>query len=463
MTETNIQTFADQLSGDLIRPGDNDYDEARAVWNGMIDKRPAFIARCTNNDDVIAAVKFARRNNLLVSVRGGGHNAAGYATNNGGLVIDLSPLKNVQVDPVTGTVRAAGGVTIGDIDQATQKYGLAVPMGVVTETGIAGLTLSGGYGWMRNKYGLTCDNLVAAEMVTADGRLVQTNESENADLLWGLRGGGGNFGIVTLFEYQAYPIGPDVMFSAVFHDGRHMKEGLQFFREYCATAPDEISILAVCGQFPPGEEIFPEEVHGLPYLAFIGAYIGPAGEGREVIKPLREFRQPLVDFSDVMPYLEAQQFFDEDYPAGELRYYWKSTNLLEMSDAAIERIAAHAVEQPSPLSTTDIWHVGGAIRRKDEDDAAFVGRHVPFLFNAEANWEDPEDDEANINWARQFVDSMREYSDGSRYFNFPGLHEEGEMVVRDTYGAKYERLVALKNKYDPTNFFRLNANIEPTH
>ena len=354
-----------------------------------------------------------------------------------------------------------GGATIGDLDQATQKHNLAVPMGVVTATGIAGLTLGGGFGWLRNKYGLSCDNLIAAEVVTADGKIVQTSETENPDLLWGLRGGGGNFGIVTAFEYNAYPLGPNVYMSAVFHDGRNMKEVLQFFRDYCATAPDEISLLAVCGKFPPGAEVFPEEVHGLPFVAFVGAYAGPVEEGENVTQPLREFRKPLVDFSGEIPYLEAQQFFDEDYPDG-MRYYWKSLNLSDLNDAAIDRITEHALKQPSPLTTTDIWHNGGAISRVTEDDTAFSGRQNPFLFNVEANWEDPQDDDANLNWSRAFVDAMQEFSDGSRYFNFAGFQEEGEAAMKTTFGAKFTRMVALKNKYDPTNFFSINQNIKPT-
>ena len=468
LSETNnqlalmdVQAFAAQLKGTLIHPGDANYEETRAVWNGMIDKYPALIVRCMDADDVVTAVNFARSHDILLSVRGGGHNAAGFATNDGGLIIDLSLMNDVQVDPEKQIARAGGGTTIGDLDRATQKYGLAVPMGVVTETGIAGLTLSGGYGYMRNKYGLSCDNLIAAEVVTADGRIITASETENSDLLWGLRGGGGNFGIVTAFEYRAYPMGPEVMMTAVFHDGRNAKEVLQFWRDYSANAPDEVATLLAIGQFPPDAEVFPEAVHGLPFVLIVGVYSGTPAEGQRIMQPLREFRQPVVDFSGVVPYLEAQQFFDEDYPAGELRYYWKSANLPALSDAAIERIVEHALTQPSPLTTTDIWHVGGAIHRVDENSAAFVGRNAAFLFNVESNWEDAQDDETNISWSRRFVEAMAEFSDGSRYFNFPGLHEEGDAVMRRTFGEKYDRLVALKTKYDPTNLFRLNSNIKP--
>jgi FAD/FMN-containing dehydrogenase len=462
LRKVDLGAFANRLTGELIRPGDEAYDEARAVWNGMIDRHPALVTRCVNTDDVIASVNFAREHDLLLSVRGGGHNAAGYATNDGGLVIDLSPMNQVQVDPEARTVRVGGGATLGDLDRATQAHGLVVPAGVVSETGVGGLTLSGGYGWLRNKHGLTSDNLIAAEVVTAGGRLLRASEEEHNDLFWGLRGGGGNFGIVTTFEFRAHPLGPEVWMTAAFHDGRHMVEVLQYWRDYCATAPDEVATLAACGLFPMGAEIFPEQVHGLPYVLLVGVYAGPAEEGERAMQPLRDFRQPLVDFSGTTTWLEAQRFFDEDYPAGELCYYWKSANLYELGDAAIERIAELAVTQPSPLTTTDLWHVGGAIRRMDENATAFVGRQASFLFNVEANWKNPKDNEMNLAWARAFVEAMREFSDGSRYLNFPGLDEEGDAVIQDTFGSKHERLVALKNKYDPGNLFRMNSNIKPT-
>lgn len=461
VNEKTVQKFAADLEGELIRPGDSGYEEARAVWNGMIDKHPALIARCVSEADVVASVNFASEHDLLVSVRGGGHNVAGYATNDGGLVIDLSPMNWVEVDPEARMVRTGGGATLEDLDRATQAHGLAVPVGVVSETGVAGLTLGGGLGWLRNKYGLTCDNMISARVVTADGELITASEDEHSELFWGLRGGGGNFGIVTAFEFRAHPLGPEIWMTAAFHDGRHMKEVLQFWRDYSLEAPDEVSTLLATGQFPPGEEIFPEELHGLPFVLIVGAYAGSPEEGEQVMRPLRDFRQPLVDFSERTTFVEAQQFFDEDYPSGELHYYWKSLNLPELSEAAIDRIVEHSLAQPSPLTTTDVWHIGGAVRRVDEDATAFVGRHVPFLFNVEANWENPEDDDENVAWARTYVDEMRAFSDGSRYFNFPGFHEGGEAAIRATFGTKMDRLVALKKKYDPDNLFRLNQNITP--
>lgn len=462
IAESAVQALAKNLHGQLLRPGETAYEEARKVWNGMIDRYPALIARCSDVYDVMAAVSFARAHSLVVAVRGGGHNVAGHATCDGGLVIDLSPMKGIQVNAEARTVRAEGGVTIGELDAATQVYGLATPMGVVTKTGIAGLTLGGGFGWLRNKYGLSCDALIGAEVVTADGRLLKASATENADLFWGLRGGGGNFGIVTAFEYQLYPVGPEVMFTFVFHDGRgdKMKRALQFYRDYATSAPDEISTLMACGIIPPEPSVFPEAIHGAPFVLFGGMYAGPAAEGEPLMQPLRSFGQPLIDFSGIMPYTEAQQIFDPDYPDG-LRYYWKSLNLTSLTDEAIDRIVYHARRQPSVHSTTDIWHIGGAVARFDAEATAFHGRQAAFLLSPEANWEHPEDDETNITWLRDFIADLAAFSDGSRYLNFPGFQEEGDEMMQASFGQKYERLAALKRKYDPTNFFSLNQNIKP--
>lgn len=463
LQEATIKEFENGLRGELVRPGDDDYDEVRAVWNGMIDRRPALIARCANVDDVIASINFARENDLLLAVRGGRHNVAGHATCDGGLVIDLSPMKGIEVNPEARTARAEGGVTWGELDAATQVYGLATPGGVFSDTGIAGLTLGGGFGWLRNKYGLSCDNLISADVVTADGRLIKASEIENPDLFWGIRGGGGNFGIVTTFEYRLHPVGPEVMFVFVLHDGsgENMKKAIQFNRDYSATAPDEVSTIMACGIVPPEPHLFPEEIHGRPFVLFGGLYAGPVEEGQQALQPLLDFGQPLVDFSGVKPYVEAQQAFDEDYPDG-MRYYWKSLNLNRLDDEVIDRIVKHARKQPSPYSTTDIWHIGGAVTRVSAEENAFNGRQAAFLLSPEANWEDPEDDEANITWLRELIEDMQVYSDGSRYLNFPGFQEEGDEMMRNAFGPQYERLVALKNKYDPANLFSLNQNIKPT-
>ncbi|MCB0164310.1 MAG: FAD-binding oxidoreductase [Anaerolineae bacterium] len=465
LDEQTVQTLANQLQGELIRAGDANYDEARAVWNGMIDRHPALIARCVTVEDVVASVNFAREHHLRVAVRGGGHNVAGLAVAaDEGLVIDLSLLNQVEVDPQARTARAQGGATIGDLDAATQTHGLAAPMGVVSATGIAGLTLGGGFGWLRNKYGLSCDNLIGAQVVTADGRVVNANDNENRDLLWGLRGGGGNFGIVTEFEYQLHPVGPEVAFTFILHDaaGDNLKRAIQFYRDFSSQAPDEISTIMASGIVPPEPELFPEHIHHKPFVLFGAMYAGDAADGQQLMKPLVDFGEPLVDFSGIMPYVEAQKAFDADYPDG-LRYYWKSLNLDRLDDEVIDRFVKHARRQPSVFSTVDLWYVGGAVKRGSDSDSAFNGRQAAFLLSPEANWEHPEDDEANLAWLREFIADMEEFSDGSRYLNFPGFLEEGDEMMRAAFGDKYHRLQALKDKYDPTNFFSLNQNIKPSH
>ena len=455
-----LQQFARGFQGALIQPGDPEYEAARGVWNGMIDRRPALIARCSTAGDVATAIRFAREYGLLLSVRGGGHNVAGHAVNDGGLVIDLSPMNDVLVDPEASIVQVGGGALLGDLDRETTKYGLAVPTGVVSETGVGGLTLGGGYSHLRNKYGLACDNLLDAEVVLANGEIVTANERDNADLFWGLRGGGGNFGVVTRFTFRAVPLGPELFLTAVFHDGSHITELLRFYREFCERAPDEVSSIAICGIFPP-EDLYPAHLHGRAFVLFVALHCGTVVEGERVQDPLRTIREPLLDLSGPMPYTALQTFFDASYPAGELRYYWKSLNLIELTDEAIDCMLEHARRQPSDHSTTELWHVGGAIKRVDEDAMAFSGRHAHFVFTTEANWEDPAADAVNIEWSRATLAAMEPFSDGSRYLNFAGFHEEGEEMIKKTFAAKYERLVSLKRRYDPTNLFSLNPNIQP--
>lgn len=459
---TAVNRFAKAISGRLIQPDDAEYDEARAVWNGMIDRYPLLIAHCTTVEDVVTAVNFARDQKLPVAVRGGGHNVAGHATIDDGLVIDLSGLKTIEVDANNQTATAGGGVTWGELDAATQPYGLATPGGVFSDTGIAGLTLGGGYGWLRNMYGLSCDNLLAVEMVTADGQLVRASETENRELLWGLRGGGGNFGIVTSFTYQLHPVGPEVMFVFALHDGSgdNMKRGLEYYQQYTATAPNEVSTLMALGHVPPEPELFPEEIHGKPFVLMGGLYAGSVEDGKKALQPLLDFGEPLIDFSGPTTYIEAQQAFDEDYPNG-MRYYWKSLNLSYLNDDAIDTIVKHAQQQVSPFSTVDVWHIGGAVKYFTEDDSAFYGRNSAFLLGVEGNWEEAEDDEANIAWVQNLIDDVAPFSDGSRYLNFAGFQEEGDAMMRDAFGPQYARLAALKQQYDPTNFFNLNQNIKP--
>ncbi|MAS34080.1 MAG: FAD-linked oxidase [Anaerolineaceae bacterium] len=459
--ETDIQNFAGQLKGQLIRPQDGNYDEARAVWNGMIDRYPALIARCAHVDDVVAAVNFARQHNLVIAVRGGGHNVAGTAVWDDSLVIDLSGMKQVTVDPTNKLARAEGGATWGDVDQATQQYGLAAPGGVVSETGIAGLTLGGGMGWLRRKYGLSCDNLKSVQMVTADGQIITASKDENADLFWGICGGGGNFGIVTAFEYHLHEVGPEVMFCFVFQPADNAHDALRFYRQYTESSPDEVSSFAILGTVPPTEH-FPQAAHGKPFVLFAGLYAGPVEEGQRVLQPLRDYATPIVDMSGVMPYAEAQTVFDEDYPSGEMRYYWKSVYIRALDDAVIDKLIALQAEDPSPFSTIDVWQLGGAMSRIGPEETAFGSRSAPFLIGIESNWIHPEHDAGNIAWNRKVYRELQPFSDGNEYLNFPGLYEDAEQMVKTTFGANYQRLVALKNKYDPTNLFRINQNIKPT-
>jgi FAD/FMN-containing dehydrogenase len=460
LDETAVERFGSGLRGVLLRPGDDDYEESRRLWNGVIDKRPALIVRCAAVEDVVLAVNFARENDLLLAVRGGGHNVAGMASAEGGLVVDLSAMKDVEVNPERRTVRAGAGLTIGELDEETQKHGLATPMGVVSETGIAGLTLNGGIGHLRRKHGLSSDNLVSVEVVTAEGRVLTASEEENADLFWAIRGGGGNFGVVTSFEYRLHPVGPEVMCAFVFYPGDRAKEVLRSAEEYMAEATDEVSPLSFLGRVPRVED-FPKEWHGEQFVAFLAVYAGPVEEGEESLKPLRELGDPIVDFSGPLPYTEVQKLLDEDYPDG-WRYYWKSVNVDGLDDGVIEALIEHAEVAPSDHSTIDIWFQGGAMGRVRADESAFGERSAPYLLGIEANWEEEPEDEANIAWARDCYADMWRFSGGGIYLNFPGFLEEGQGLMRDAYGENYERLVALKNQYDLTNLFRTNQNIEPT-
>ena len=458
--DERVEQLGAGLLGDLIRPDDPDYDDARAVWNGMIDKRPEVIARCAGAADVISAVNFARENDLLVAVRGGGHNVAGTAVCDDGLVIDLSEMTGVRVDPEAKTAWVQAGATWADLDHETQTFGLATPGGVVSDTGVGGLTLGGGIGHLRCKHGLSCDNLRSVDLVTAEGEYLTASADGNEDLFWGVRGGGGNFGIVTGFEFDLHPIGPEVATCLVFYPGDRLTEVLGAYRDFVATAPNEISTLVFAGELPEAEMFPAEWVHEQKF-AIMGCYAGPADDGEAELKPLREFTDPIADFSGTMPYAEFQQLLDEDYPDG-MRYYWKSLYLDDLSDTTIGRIAYWDQAAPSPLSTVDVWQLGGVITDVGIEESAFAGRHAPFLLGVEANWEDPETDEANVEWVRDCLDDMRQFSDGSVYLNFPGFHEEGNEIMRTTFGPAYNRLVALKDEYDPENLFRLNQNIEPT-
>jgi len=462
VSDEAITALAEGLQGRLIQPSDAEYEVARTVWNGMVDRHPALIVQCAEVADVVTAVSFAREHDLLVAVRGGGHNAAGNAVCDDGLVVDLSLMKGVRVDPLAQTVRAEGGVTIGELDQATQAVGLAVPMGVVTETGIAGLTLAGGIGWLRRKYGLSCDNLVSADVVTANGEIVTASIENNPDLFWALQGGGGNFGVVTSFQFRAHPVGPEVFFAFVVHPGTGLDAhaALQFYDEWNQAASDDISSFAILWHAPEIEEI-PAEQHGAPIVVYLAMYAGDAGEGEAALQSLRDYGSPIADLSGVTPYLDVQRFFDADYPAHEMRYYWKSRYLNEMSSEAMDVLIRLNEASPSHHSTLDVWQLGGALSRVPPQNTAFGERTAPYLIGIESNWESPEDDAACIEWGREVFRTLEPFSSDREYFNFPGLYEDGDQSVRNTFGANLERLQSVKRKYDPNNLFQLNHNIPP--
>jgi FAD/FMN-containing dehydrogenase len=454
-----MEGFAAGLRGPVLRADDAGYEEARRIWNGLIDRRPALIVQCTGAADVVDAVNFAREQDLVLSIKGGGHNVAGNAVNDGGLVIDLSQMRGVHVEPATQTVRAQGGATWGDADREAQLFGLAVPGGVVSTTGIAGLTLHGGVGHLRRKYGLSIDSLLSVDIVTADGVLRRASARENEDLFWAVRGAGSNFGVVTSFEFQAHPVGPMVMVGAVFYALDEITELLPAWRDHMSSAPEELSSIALCWSVPPHEP-FPPEHHGKPVLVLAGAYAGPVEDGEPVVQPLRELGQPLIDLSGPWPWLGLQSGFDALFPKGGL-YYWKSRALAELSEAAIGDIADFAARRPSPLTDVIVWHHGGAMSRVGETETAYGGRDAAFLVNCEASWDDPAQTDDAIAWGREFWDAMGRHSTGGLYLNFPGFGEEKEALVKAGYGANYERLAALKAHYDPTNLFRMNLNITP--
>jgi FAD/FMN-containing dehydrogenase len=454
-----IQELAGTLKGELIRPGDPTYDEARKVWNRMIDRRPALVARCRGVADVVACVRFAADHDLLLAVRGGGHNVAGFGTCDGGLVIDLSAMRGVRVDPVRRTVRAEGGSTWGDVDRETQFFGMAAPGGIVSTTGIGGLTLGGGQGWLRRTHGMTCDNLISADVVTADGQLLVASETENPDLFWALRGGGGNFGAVTSFEYRLHPVGPMVAFAGPVYPLEQSDQVMTGFRDFVADATDEINTSATWWSIPavPG---FPEEVHGREVLIVGAMYAGLPAEGEARLMPLRQLSDPILDLSTTLPFTAVQQLFDPFFPPGELRYYWKSLYLASLSSEVVDEIVARMQSRPSSMSMASVWALSGALDRVDPDATAAGERQAPFVLEILANWAEPEETERNVTWAREFFSSMERFGTGRTNMNFPGLGEDPRFV-RAAVGRNYGRLAALKQKYDPTNLFRLNQNIDP--
>jgi FAD/FMN-containing dehydrogenase len=457
--DTTLDAFDDQLHGDVLRRGMEGYDEARSVWNAMIDKYPAAIARCTGAADVIAAVKFARDLDLQLAVHGGGHNVAGKAVCDDGLMIDLSPMNHVRVDPDAKVARAGGGATWGDFDHETQSFGLATTGGIVSTTGVAGVTLGGGLGWLARKYGLTHDNLRSMDVVTAEGELVTASEAENSELFWGMRGGLGNFGIATSLEFDLHEVGPEVLAGRIIHPYEAAPEFLRLYRDFMRGVPDELQAYAAFVQGNPAMGM-PEQLHGKTLVSVVVLYSGDVDEGREVIQPLRDFGEPIADMVGPTPYVEHQQSSDELYQEGH-RNYWKSHFFDELTDEAIDTIVEHADPLPTPFTTVFFEWMGGAIARADSDATAFPHRDATVSFTVAPKWTDPSDDERMIEWAREFFEATAPYTSDDVYVNY--LSEDEQNRAKAAYGDHYERLRALKNEWDPKNLFSVNQNITPTN
>jgi FAD/FMN-containing dehydrogenase len=452
------EEFKSNLRGELIGPDDEGYDVARKVYNGMINRRPRLIARCVDVADVITAVNFARENKLTLAVRGGGHNVAGLGTCDDGLVIDLSRMKGILVDPVKRSARVEGGCTWGDLDHATHAFGLAAPGGIISTTGIAGLTLGGGLGHLTRKCGLSCDNLISADVVTADGRFLTASADENEDLFWGLRGGGGNFGVVTSFEYKLHSVSI-VLGGPVFYPIEKTRDVLRFYREFIAQAPEELG--AFFGfQIGPPAPFIPEHLQGVTMCLIVACYAGPLEKGEEVVKPIREFGPPVLDHIGPMPYPALASAFDSLLPSG-LQHYWKADFWNELSDEAIDVHVEYGRQVPSVQSTMHIYPINGAAHRVGKDETAFSYRDAQFSNVIAAMYPNPEDTPKNKAWVQEYWSALHPYSAGAAYVNFM-MDDEGEDRIKATYQENYEQLVVLKNKYDPTNLFHINQNIKPT-
>ena len=452
-----VDELATTLRGELIRPGDPGYEQQRRVWNGSVDRHPELIARCAGVADVRSSIRFAREHGLLVAVRGGGHSFPGYSVCDGGMVIDLSLMKGIRIDPDARTARVQAGVLLGELDRETQEFGLAVTAGIVTHTGVAGLTLGGGLGWLQRKHGLTIDNLLSLDVVTADGEFLTASDTYNADLFWGLRGGGGNFGIVTEFEFRLHAVGPEVFAGTVFWPMEEAAQVLRFYRDWIADCPDELMTIVVQRR-APDLPVIPRDLVGRHVIAVVGCYSGPIDDGERMLRPLKSFGRPLLDLCQPKPYLVHQSMFDLSYPHGRW-YYVRACDVTELSDDVIDIVAEYGRRIVSPISSIALWQMGGAVARIGEDDTAFNGRGAGFTFNINGNSMTPDGFDAERQWARDYWSALAPYHSGV-YVNF--LMDEGKERVRQAYGsAKYDRLKALKRRYDPDNVFRLNQNIPP--
>jgi FAD binding domain/Berberine and berberine like len=457
----SVQELESSFSGQLLRESDEGYEQARKVWNGSIDRRPALIARCRSVDDVCAAVRFGRQSGLTLAVRGGGHSAQGYGTWDDALVVDLAPMKGIEIDPSSRTARAQAGLTWGEFDKATQDHALAVTGGRFSTTGIAGLTLGSGSGWLERRCGLTSDNLISAEVVTADGVVVTASAEENPDLLWGLRGGGGNFGIVTSFTYQLHAIGPMIYGGMMVSLPDRGPAILRFLREYMADAPDDLGLGAAFISAPP-EPFVPQEMHFAPIFGLVVCWTGDTDEGERILAPIREVAEPVMDMVQPLPYLALQSMLDAGGPPGT-RAYMKAEFLPELSDQVIDKLSAHGGSRPGPMVQLLLEPMGGAISRVDTGDTALGVRDVPWCYHALSLWLDPDEaaGSAHVAWARELAQDLAPDTTAGVYLNFTS--DVGDDRVREMYGPeRYAKLVALKDRYDPQNVFRLNQNIRPS-
>ena len=448
--------------GDLITPHHHDYDDVRAVWNGTVDRRPRLIARCSGTADVAAAVRFARDRDLEIAVRGGGHNVAGTAVCDDGIVIDLSAMRAVSADPIDRRALVQGGALWGDVDHETQAHGLATTGGIVSHTGVGGLSLGGGIGWLMRKHGLTVDNLVEAEVVTANGDIVRASANDHPDLFWALRGGGGNFGVVSSFRFALHPVGPTVMAGPAFWSAEDTTDVLRFYRDFVTDAPDELGTVIRLGTIPPLPDV-EEELHFRPAIAVASCYAGPVEDGERAVRALREFGTPLVDLVGPTLYVDHQSGIDDTVPHG-WHYYWKATNLTDLSDAVIAVVAEHAYAASSPRSYAAMFHMGGAVARVPHDATAYAGRDVAHNMSIDGVWLPDESGEhaaAETAWARRFLEALQPHRAGV-YVNFLDSDDDTSRV-REAYGDHiYRRLAEVKAKYDPENVFHNNKNIQPS-
>jgi len=460
LTEAVLENFRTRFKGPIYGKEDRSYHSVRQLWNKMIDKKPGLIARCTGVADVIQAVNFARENNLLVAVRGGGHNVAGNAMNDDGFVIDLSLMRAVLVDPKNKTAKVQGGATWLDVDSETQAFGLVCAGGVVSDTGVGGLTLGGGLSWMRRKIGMSIDNLIGADLVLANGKFIHASENENEDLFWAIRGGGGNFGIVTNFEFKLHELGPEVFFTACMYPREEADKVMDFWVEYTRELPKEVTSDCIHWSIPEHPN-FPPELHNIPVTVLAGMYFGSPEEGEKIMKPMREITTPVIDLSNVYPYAGVQQMFDPFLPKNELQCYWKCLYLDDLTPEIRRMIIIRANELPAPQSLLSIRNLHGAISSVPAHATAFGDRSARFLLSIDSMWLDSSDNDRNIEWTREFWNDMLPYSSGQVYFNFNSDYVGDTDIIRDSFGSNYEKLIDVKTKYDPDNLFKLNANIKP--